>query len=108
MSICFIKQMVVGFRLVLRASILPSRSPYYSEATPQVCLETPYFSDVASTHQKHASVTSPLDLPLVSIQTFLEGVLFLPDSGQVGSSSSNDSALSSLQAPGPTLQKLDV
>jgi hypothetical protein len=44
---------------------------------------------------------SPLDLPLVSIQTFLEGVMVLPDSGQVGGSSSNDSALSSLQAPGP-------
>jgi hypothetical protein len=56
-------------------------------------------SDVTSTYQKHASVTSPLDLPLVSIQTFLEGVLVLLDSGQVGDSSSNDSALSSLQAP---------
>jgi hypothetical protein len=45
---------------------------------------------------------SPLDLPLVSIQTFLEGVMALPNSGQVSGSSSNDSALSSPQAPGPT------
>jgi hypothetical protein len=45
---------------------------------------------------------------LVNIQTFLEDVLVLPNSGQVGGSSSNDSALSSLQAPGPALQKLDV
>jgi hypothetical protein len=51
---------------------------------------------------------SLLDLPWVGIQTFLEGVMALPDSGQVGGSSSNDSTLSSLQAPGPTLQKLDV
>jgi hypothetical protein len=66
------------------------------------------FSFVASTYQKHAPVMSLLDLPWVGIQTFLEGVMALPDSGQVGGSSSNDSALSSLQAPGPTLQKLDV
>jgi hypothetical protein len=45
---------------------------------------------------------------LVSIQTFLEGALVLPDSGQVEGSSSNDIALSSLQSPGPALQKLDV
>jgi hypothetical protein len=45
---------------------------------------------------------------LVSISTFLEGVSASPDSGQVGSSSGNDIALSSLQAPGPTLQRLDV
>jgi hypothetical protein len=51
---------------------------------------------------------SPLDLPLVSIQTFLEGVLVLPDSSQAGGSLSKDNALSSLQASGPTLQKLDV
>jgi hypothetical protein len=69
---------------------------------------TPSLSDVASTYQKHASVTSPLDLPLVNIQTFLEGVLVLPNSGQVSGSSSNDNALSSLQAPGPALQKLDA
>jgi hypothetical protein len=69
---------------------------------------TPSLSDVASTYQKHASVTSLLDLPLVNIQTFLEGVLVLPNSGQVGGSSSNNSALSSLQAPRPALQKLDV
>jgi hypothetical protein len=69
---------------------------------------TPSFSNVASTYQKCAFITSLLDLPLVSIQTLLEGVLVLPDSGQVGGSSSNDSTLSSLQAPGPALQKLDV
>jgi hypothetical protein len=51
---------------------------------------------------------SLLDLPSVSIQTFLEGAMALPDSGQVGGSSSNDNALSSLQAPGPALQKPDV
>jgi hypothetical protein len=73
-----------------------------------VRLVTPSFSYVASTYQKHASVTSLLDLPLVSIQTFLEGVLGLLDSDQVGGSSSNNSALSSLQASGPALQKLDV
>jgi hypothetical protein len=66
------------------------------------------FPYVTSTYQKHASVTSPLDLPLVSISTFLEGVLVLPDSGQVGGSSSNNKALSSLQASGPALHKLDV
>jgi hypothetical protein len=37
-----------------------------------------------------------------------EGVLASLDSGQVGGSSGNGSALSSLQAPGPTLQRLDV
>jgi hypothetical protein len=63
---------------------------------------------VASTYQKHASVTSLLDLPLVSIQTFLEGMLILHDFDQVGSTSSNNNALSSLQASGPALQKLDV
>jgi hypothetical protein len=66
------------------------------------------FYSVASTYQKHASVMSPLDIPLVSIQTFLEGVMVLPDSGQVGGSSSNDRALSSLQAPGPAFQKLAI
>jgi hypothetical protein len=51
---------------------------------------------------------SPLYLPSVGIQTFLESAMALPDSGQVGGSSSNDSALSSLQALGPAFQKLDV
>jgi hypothetical protein len=51
---------------------------------------------------------SLLDLPLVSIWTFLEGVFASPDSSHVGGSSGNDIALSSLQAPGPTLQRLDV
>jgi hypothetical protein len=64
-----------------------------------VRLVTPSLSDVASTYQKHASVTSLHDLPLVSIQTFLEGVLVLLDSGQVGDARSNDNTLSSLQAP---------
>jgi hypothetical protein len=68
----------------------------------------PSFFDVISTCQKPASVTSLLNLPLVSIQTFLEGVMVLPDFGQVGGSSRNDSALPSLQAPGPALQNLDV
>jgi hypothetical protein len=110
MSICSLKQKAVGSRLVLRASTRPSKSPYSSGATPRVRLVTPSLSlsDVASTYQKHAFVTSPLDLPLVSIKSILEGVLILPDSGQVSGSSSNDSALSSLQAPGPTLEKLDV
>jgi hypothetical protein len=52
------------------------------------------FSSVALTYQKHAPVMSLLDLPLVSMQTFLEGAMALPDSDQVGSSSSNDSAMS--------------
>jgi hypothetical protein len=51
---------------------------------------------------------SLLDLPLVSIQTFLQGAMVVPDSGKVGGSPSSDSALSSLQAPRPALQKLDV
>jgi hypothetical protein len=76
--------------------------------TPRVRLETPSFSYVASTYQTHASVTTLLDLPFVNIQTFFEGVLVLPDSGQVSGSSSNNSALSSLRAPKLTLQKLDV
>jgi hypothetical protein len=45
---------------------------------------------------------------LGSIQTFLEGVLVLPNSGQVRGSSSNDNALSSLLTSGLALQKLDV
>jgi hypothetical protein len=68
-----------------------------------VRLVTPSFTNVTSTYQKHASITSLLDLPLVSIQTFLEGVLVLPDSGQVGGFSSNDNTLSSLQAHGTAL-----
>jgi hypothetical protein len=68
----------------------------------------PLFLYVASTYWTHASVMSPLDLPLVSVSTFLEGVLASTDSGQVGGSSGNDSAFSSPQAPGPILQRLDV
>jgi hypothetical protein len=64
-----------------------------------VHLVTPSFFVVASTNQNHASDTSPLDLPLVNIQTFLEGVLVLPDSGQVGGSSSNDSRLVFTSSP---------
>jgi hypothetical protein len=71
-------------------------------------LRRPLFLHVASTYWKHAYVTSPLDLSLVSISTKLEGVLASPDSGQFGGSSGSDSALSSLQAPGPILQRLDV
>jgi hypothetical protein len=56
----------------------------------------------------HASVTSPLDLPLVSISTFLEGVVVLPDLVLVEDSSGGHGALSSHQAPGSTLQRLDV
>jgi hypothetical protein len=49
-----------------------------------------------------------MDLPLVSIQTYLEGVLVLPDLSQVGSSSGSNNILSSLQASGCALQKLNV
>jgi hypothetical protein len=66
------------------------------------------FLHVASTYQKYASVTSLLDFPLVSVYTFLEDALDLPDSGQVGGSLGNNNALFSPQAPGPTLHKLDV
>jgi hypothetical protein len=52
------------------------------------------FSSIASTYQKHAPVMSLLNLSLVSMQTFLEGAMALPDSDKVGSSSSNDSAVS--------------
>jgi hypothetical protein len=58
----------------------------------------PLFLHVASTYWKHASITSPLDLPLVSISTFLEGVLASPNFGQVGGSSGSDSALSSFRS----------
>jgi hypothetical protein len=69
---------------------------------------TPSFLHVASTYWKHASGTSPLDLPLVSVSTFLEGVLASPDSVQVGGSSGSHGALSSLQSLEPTTQRLDV
>jgi hypothetical protein len=51
---------------------------------------------------------SPLDLLSVSVSTFLEGLLASPDSVQVGGSSGGHGALSSLQASGPTSQRLDV
>jgi hypothetical protein len=72
-----------------------------------VCV-TPSFLHVTSTYWKHTSIMSPLDLPLVSVSTLLEVVLASPNFGQICSSSGNDSALSSIQAPGPTLQRLDV
>jgi hypothetical protein len=52
----------------------------------------------------HASVTSPLDLPLASISSLLEGVVVSPDPVQVEDSSGSHSALSSLQASGSALQ----
>jgi hypothetical protein len=57
-----------------------------------------FFAYVASTYQKQASVTPLLDLLLVGIKTILKGLIIFPDSGRVGSSSSNYSALPSLQA----------
>jgi hypothetical protein len=107
-SIFSLKQKSVGSRLVLRASTRPSRSPYCLGATPRVRLVMPSFSYVALIYRKQASITPLLDLPLVSIKTFLEGAMILPDSGQVGGSPSNYSALSSLQAHGLRPQELDV
>jgi hypothetical protein len=72
-----------------------------------VCV-MPSFLHVTSTYWKHASVTSLLDLLLVSISTFLEGMLASPDFGQVGGSSGSDNALFSIKFPGPNLQRLDV
>jgi hypothetical protein len=66
------------------------------------------FLHVASTYWKHASITSLLDLPLVSISTFLEGAVVSPDPVQVEVPSGSHGALSSLQAPGSTLLRLDV
>jgi hypothetical protein len=42
---------------------------------------TPSFPSIASTYQKHAPTMCLLDLPSISIQTFLEGVMALPNSG---------------------------
>jgi hypothetical protein len=67
-----------------------------------VCV-TPSFLHVASTYWKHASSTSPLDLPLVSVSTFLEGALASPDA-VCGGFSGGHGALSSLQASEPTSQ----
>jgi hypothetical protein len=69
---------------------------------------TPTFFHVASTYWKHTSDSSPLDLPLVSVSTFLEGAMASPESVQVGGSSGGHGALSSLQASRPTSQRLDV
>jgi hypothetical protein len=69
---------------------------------------TPSLFHVASTYWKQASGTSPLDLPLVGVLTFLEGLVALPDRVQVEDSSGSHGALSSLQAPGSALQRLDV
>jgi hypothetical protein len=63
----FPKQKAVGRGLILRASTRPSRSPYCSGATHECVYAAPSFLNVASTYRKHASVTSPLDLPLVSV-----------------------------------------
>jgi hypothetical protein len=49
------------------------------------------FTCVASTYQKQASTIPPLDLPLVNIGTFLEGMMIFPDSGQFGGSSTTTS-----------------
>jgi hypothetical protein len=72
-----------------------------------VCV-TPSLFHVTSTYWKHASGTSPLDLPLVGVSTFLEGPVSSPDRVQVEDSSGSHDALSSLQAPGSALQRLDV
>jgi hypothetical protein len=45
------------------------------------------FAYVTSTYQKRASTIPPLNLPSVSIGTFVEGMTIFPDSGQVGGSS---------------------
>jgi hypothetical protein len=71
-------------------------------------LRHPLFLHVASTYWKHTSVMSPLDLPLVSVSTFLEGAVVSPDPVQVEDSSGSYGALSSIQAPRSTLQRLDV
>jgi hypothetical protein len=68
----------------------------------------PLFLHVTSTYWKHASITSPLDLPLVSVSTFIERTVASPDPVQVEDSSGSHGALSSFQAPGSTLQRLDV
>jgi hypothetical protein len=66
-------------------------------------MRRPLFLHVASTYWKHASVTSPVELPLVSVSTFLEGSVASPDHVQVEDSSGSHGALSSLQALGSTL-----
>jgi hypothetical protein len=66
------------------------------------------FAYVASTYQKKASAIPPLDLPFVGIETFLEGVMFFPDYGQVGGSSKNYNALHTLQTPRSAFQEIDV
>jgi hypothetical protein len=45
------------------------------------------FAYVASTYQKRASTIPPLDLPSVSIGTFLQGTTIFPNSTEVGGSS---------------------
>jgi hypothetical protein len=66
------------------------------------------FDYVASTYQKKASAIPSLDLPLVGIETFLEGVMIFPEFSQVGGFSSNYNALYSLPNPGSALQELVV
>jgi hypothetical protein len=62
------KQKVVGSLFIVRASTRPSRSHYYSGATPRVRLMTPSFSHVTSTYWKLASTMPLLDLPLVGTE----------------------------------------
>jgi hypothetical protein len=66
----------------------------------------PSFFHVASTYWKHTSVTSLIDIPLVSVLTFLEGMLASPGFGQVGGSFGSNGALSSPQTLGPTPRDL--
>jgi hypothetical protein len=69
---------------------------------------TPSFLHIASTYWKCAFGMSLLDLLWVSVLTFLKGLVASPDPIQVEESSGSHGALSSLQAPGSTLQRLDV
>jgi hypothetical protein len=104
----FPQQKAVGHRFFLRPSTRPFRSPYCSGLLYECVCVTPSLFHVTSTYWKHASGTSPLDLPLVGVSTFLEGPVASPDHVQVEDSSGSHGALSSLQAPGSVLQRLDV
>jgi hypothetical protein len=107
-SMCFLKQKAVGCGFFLRASTRPFRSPYCSGLLYECVYATPSFLHVASTCRKRASGMSLLGLPRVSVSPFLEGPVSSPDPVQVGDSSGSHGALYSLQAPGSTLQRLDV
>jgi hypothetical protein len=104
----FPQQKAVGHRFFLRPSTRPFRSPYCSGLLYECVCVTPSLFHVTSTYWKHASGTSPLDLPLVGVSTFLEGPVASPDHVQVEDSSGSHGALSSLQAPASVLQRLDV